>query len=396
MIYLVTTNEKLFNTGFEVISVQDSLSILNNHKILQLDTETEGLDCHSKRLLTVQIGTKDFQIVIDCTTIDILNYKPILEDPSILYILWNAKFDLKFFFKAGIILRNLWDGFLAEKLLYMGYPLGYKENSLKWAGKHYLNIELDKSIRGEIASQGITPRVIEYAASDVKYLEDIMNIQKEEITKRGSLKAMSLENRFVIPLAYMEYCGVKINKEKWTKKAEQDSIELEEALRELDNWLYENPLFSHLTFDDIFGGKSSVINWSSTKQVVPIFKKIGVDTQVFDKETKKFKDSLEAKVLKPQKDKSTLVSLFLNYKKKEKLCSTYGVSVLNQINPNTGRIHANFNQLNTVTGRLSSGGKDVLTGQESMNLQNLPADELTRSCFIAEENNVWLSADYVG
>jgi DNA polymerase I-like protein with 3'-5' exonuclease and polymerase domains len=59
------------------------------------------------------------------------------------------------------------------------------------------------------------------------------------------------------------------------------------------------------------------------------------------------------------------------------------------ISPITGRIHTNFNQLMS-TGRLSSGNAK----ENKPNLQNLPSDEFTRSCFIAEPGNKFIAADY--
>ena len=80
--------------------------------------------------------------------------------------------------------------------------------SLKSAGQNYLNIELDKSVRGKIIWAGLTEDVIEYSANDVKYLEQIMNLQIEELKKKNLHIAIKYENAFVLPLAYMEYCGI--------------------------------------------------------------------------------------------------------------------------------------------------------------------------------------------
>ena len=84
----------------------------------------------------------------------------------------------------------------------------------------------------------------------------------------------------------------------------------------------------------------------------------------------------------------------MEYKAAEKLVGTYGQNVLNQINPVTGRIHTNFNQVGTDTTRLSSGGKDKENGIEYINFQNFPRDEETRACFVAEPGNKWISCDY--
>ena len=100
---------------------------------------------------------------------------------------------------------------MAEKLLYLGYPAGMHSLSLKTAGQTYCDIELDKSVRGQIIWAGLTPEVIEYSANDVKYLESIMNKQLELLKKENLLKAIEYENNFVFPLAYMEYCGIKLD-----------------------------------------------------------------------------------------------------------------------------------------------------------------------------------------
>ena len=89
MIYFVTGNSLLFdndNTEYTVISVDESLKLLNSLSIIGVDTETEGIDVHTKKLLLAQFGCFDFQVVVDCRTIDITNYKKLLEDPNKLFL----------------------------------------------------------------------------------------------------------------------------------------------------------------------------------------------------------------------------------------------------------------------------------------------------------------------
>ena len=121
---------------------------------------------------------------------------------------------MKFLYRNNIWPNNVFDGFLAEKLLWHGYPAGMHSMSLKSAGQNYLNIELDKSVRGKIIWAGLTEDVIEYSANDVKYLEQIMNLQIEELKQKNLHIAIKYENAFVLSLAYMEYCGIKLDKEK--------------------------------------------------------------------------------------------------------------------------------------------------------------------------------------
>lgn len=96
------------------------------------------------------------------------------------------------------------------------------------------------------------------------------------------------------------------------------------------------------------------LNWNSTKQLVPIFEKYGVNVLVEDKEKGGMKYSIDAKTLKPQKDKCSLIPLYIEYKEAAKVTSTYGENFLEQINPVSGRIHTNINQLGTDTGKDST------------------------------------------
>ncbi len=88
-----------------------------------------------------------------------------------------------------------------------------------------------------------------------------------------------------------------------------------------------------------------------------------------------------------------MLELYLTYTSQAKLVSTYGQTFIDQINPVTGRIHTQFSQLMT-TGRLSCGGKDKFNRIEYVNIQNLPADEETRACFIPEKGNLLIDCDY--
>ena len=407
MIYLVTKVKALFKSSkYECISIERSKKIINSmKKIRGLDTETMGLNPHTKALLTVQIGTKENQVVIDCTTINIWEYKNLLEDSNILYILANAKFDIQFFFKHNIILSKVWDVMLAEKIRYLGYPKGSFHADLKTLEYKYLNKYMDKTVRGKITKVGLTEEVIVYAANDVVDLEDLMNAQIKALEKEDLVKAVQLENRFVIPLAYMEWCGVKLDVKKWKTKMVKDAKRLKIALTKLNDWVVKHygkdSRFTKVDLQgDLFSGFNTdpqcTINWNSAAQVIPLFKSIGINTSTVDSKTKKLKDSVDAKLLEPQAKDFEILPIYLDYKEAQKVCSTYGQNWLDQINSETGRIYTKFNQLGTNTARISSGGKDKNAGIEYVNFLNLPADPETRSCFIAEKGNSWISIDYSG
>lgn len=404
MIYLVTNQKELFkNEVYKIISVEESLKLLNTLTIVGLDTETEGLDPWTKGLKSIQLGNYEFQIVIDTTTISPLVYKEYLESDR-LFIGWNLKFDLKFLFRQGIVPKRVWDGYLAERLMWLGYPPGIHSLSLKSAGENYLGIELDKSVRGKIIYAGLTEDVIVYSANDVKYLEKIMRLQYEELVKKGLERAIIYENKFVLPLAYCEYCGIKLDVNKWKAKMQKDEDRVKNALAKCNEWFIKNePKSKYIFIDrqgDFFNGfnlePQVTLNWNSAKQLIPIFKKYGVEVTTEDKEKGGVKDSIDAKSLKPQKDKCDLISLYLEYKEAVKVTSTYGENFLKQVNPVSGRVHTNYQQLGADTTRLTSGGKDKATKTEYVNLLNLPANAETRACFVAEKGNKWISIDYSG
>lgn len=396
MIYLVTNQKILWeSTRYQIVSVDQALSLLGVLSEVELDTETMGLDPYTKELLTVQLGCTEFQVVIDCTSVDIQLFKPYLEDPQRTFLGWNIKFDLKFLYHQRIVPLKVYDGYLAEKLLWLGYPAGMHEMSLKAASINYLGVDMDKSVRGKIIQTGLTEDVIVYAAGDVSYLGKIRDKQLVELEKKGLLKAIDFENEFVKCLAYIEYCGAKLDIDKWKVKMTTDLNNLERYEAQLNDWV-ENSQFASKYCSinmqgDLFSGFDTKprchINWTSSQQVIPLFEDLGLDLKVLDKKTKHYKKSVDIKVVEPQASKSPLIPIYIKYKKAAIIVNTFGQKFLNLINPVTGRIHANFNQLGTDTGRLSS---------TEPNLQNLPHDALTRSCFISEKGNKWISADYSG
>lgn len=457
MIYLVSKNSSLFKSDkYKVISPEKALDLLSKETILGADTETQGLDPYTKKILTIQLGTEDFQIVWDCLSYDITLLKPILENPNIKTIWWNALFDLKFLYHQRILPNNVYDGFLAEKLLYLGYPAGMHGMSLKAAGEKYCNVELDKSVRGEIITKGLTERVIVYAAEDVAYEIPIYKAQQEELEKKDLLDAIKFENEFVKVLAYIEYCGVKLDVPRWKRKMENDHHDVEIYTKVLNDWVlasqlgnstcigyistynrnakaleqdrsnkfynkrvpekdivfesgasyeayeievtpikYDKKLWTVNLQGDLFSGFDTEpkcnINWSSSTQVVPVLEGIGFNTEEFDKISKKMKKTASGKVISKQMEVSSFALPYVYYKISQKKEESFGQNYIDAINPVSGRIHTNFNQLGTDTARLSSGGKPY-----NINLQQLPRDAETRACFIAEKGYKWISADYDG
>lgn len=470
MTYLVTAQTELFSSDlYKVISVEESLNIMSNWKMIQFDTETTGLDAHIDEDLMWQFGNIEgtIQIVVDCTTINIEQYKQLLESKFIIGT--NLGFDCKFAFKHNIILKNIYDCMIVEQLLYLGFPnfmIGASHDiikdycaivdsftnwedfnskqkadavyhtsptiyefihnhsgvSLKAMCYRYLNIDMDKSVRGRIIYEGINTDTIIYGATDVKYLYDIMCKQLQILKQRDLVKAAKIECDFIPVKAYYEWCGVHLNENLWKEKMKRDETKMNTALKQLNDFVISkgDTRFYKVDYEgDLWEGYNTepicTINWNSTKQVIPFLTLLGFNCKGIDKKTKEEKDSIDATVLKAQKHiNPEFYNIFLQYTEAHKVCSTYGQNYLNAINPITNRIHTQFRSLGTDTGRLACGSQQQNSSLAKLKnlpiktpkdpklkcaypqLQNLPADELTRACFCAEKGNIWISRDYKG
>lgn len=393
---------------------------LNKHTITKLR------DARICNILCVQFGNKerDFQIVVDCTTIDITIYKDILE--GTLLIGQNLKFDLQFLYNHGIVPRNVYDTMIVEQLLYLGYPADIISFSLAAIAQRRLGIDIDKSIRGQIIWRGLDTQVILYAANDVKWLEDIMWSQVADCKKKDCLKGAKLECDFIPVIAYLEWCGIKLDENKWKAKMIKDKESLIDAENKLNKFVTSNPLLSKFTIinrqGNLFEGFDTepkcTINWSSSRQVVEVAKILGFNTTVQDKKTKEDKDSVLEKYLKGQKGiNDEFLTLYLGkgspgdadyyigYQGAAKVVSSFGQSQLNMINPRTGRCHTVYKQLGASSGRMSCGSQQPNEDLAKLkkirpkdctycNFQQLPADDATRGSFVSEKGNIFCSCDY--
>jgi len=363
-----------------------SIKILSRFQILAIDTETERFDPHTCKLLSLQIGNEHVQYVIDAQTVNIKLYKELLETKIIL--MHNAKFDLQFLYHQGIIpFGNVICTYLAERVLSMGIDSHRK--SLQACVYRYLKVIMPKEVRGLIHKLGIrNQRVVEYAAKDVEHLVELWRYQEQLLKEKDLLDALALDNLYVCVLAYTEYFGFGIKTSSWTKSAKQDLLDLEEIKNTLDTNLIKLGLRKFMKQPDLFNPKwTSNVNWSSSKQVIPLFRDLGLNLQVKDKKTGEYKDSVEAPVIKKQVNLHPIVPIYLQHQKIKKLTTTYGLDFLRSVNKVTRRIHTNFAQLMN-TGRLSSGGNG------SVNLQNIPV--IKRSHFITKPGNKFIVCDYSG
>ena len=433
MIYLVSNKQELFtDNDIKKISIEDAKKLVAPCKRLQFDTETTGT-CPEGNLDTIlcyQLGNKKygFSIVVDATDYPINIFKDELESKFL--IGQNLKFDIKFLYNYNIIPTRVYDTMIVEQLLHLGYSNSTIRYGLDSLVEKYLPDQyMSKDIRGQIIWRGLDYEVVKYAAHDVELLEDIMDKQIIECRKKECLVGAKLECDFVPVIAYLEWCGIHLDADKWKDKMSKDLLNLNNAEQKLNEWLikqpfsknnyiqiskngkkYKVPMVSRNNQGDLFSGYDLSlkcnVNWSSPAQAVLIAKLLGFDTKVISKVTNKEANSVLEKNLKAQKGIcDEFLDLFFKYKEYSKVTTTYGQGHLNQINPITGNIHTTYWQLGAASGRMSCGSTKPNTTLAKYkgipakectyaNIQQLPADEITRSCFTAHKGNLIVSCDW--
>ena len=257
MIYLVSKNKSLFSSKrYKEVPFEEAMKVIEPLKLPQLDTETTGLDEHTKRILTIQIGNKKNQVVFDWITLTISEknkLKEYLESDDRTFLGWNLMFDLRFLYSVNIWPKHVWDGYIGQKLLWLGYTRedlinlfiehgydpAYAGYSLKAACHNYLDYDLDKSVRGKIINEGLTEEVVVYAAGDVMWIEDIKNEMDKLLDQEELQTAMYVECEFIKGLAYFQYCGVLLDTNKWLAKMDKDLANMKAAEDKLNKWVVE-------------------------------------------------------------------------------------------------------------------------------------------------------------
>ncbi len=393
-----------------------------------------GLDPYLSQVVMLQIGDIDRIYVIDTRSTDISILKPLWENEERLWVGHNLKFEAKhLLYNYGIIHHNIWDTMLCDQNLYNGMgksksnPTGYRF-SLEALSGRYLNIKpaeqkdlfskeeeedidqvyIDKSIRMGFLTIGnklFTEDQILYGANDVIYPIQIRDRQLKGTGNYNPREVHTLENKFCLVLADIELKGIAFSKEQWLKNYDDNLVVYNRRLEKLNQYVEaKHPKFCAIP--DLFNPDSTggcTIKWSSSDQVVELFKDKGICPKEKSKQTGKIEYTVGATALqklltsaykeKYEKDIETDIStdedLILNYllyKVSEQACTTFGKEWLKYIHPITGRVHSEYKQI-LHTGRISSN---------KPNLQNIPQDHGYRKAFTVEEGYKMIDADYSG
>lgn len=304
-------------------------------------------------------------------------FKPILENPSILKIGQNLKYDMKVLSQYGLqISAPIFDTMVAHYVINPDM-----RHNLDVLAETYLNYKTVK-IEALIGKKGKNQKSFkevdldtqtEYAVEDTDVtlqLKEIFSHKLDEV-KKGEALLQEVEFPLVHVLAGMEQEGISLD----TKVLENLSQELETDLAKLEK--------------QIFSDAGHEFNINSPKQLGEIlFDELKVIKN--PKKTRTGQYSTSEDILLKIKDKHPMVEHVLIYRQLQKLKSTYVEALPKEINPKTGRVHTVFAQTVAATGRLASNNP---------NLQNIPIrterGQEVRKAFVAKDDeHLLLAADY--
>ena len=351
-------------------------------EFLVLDTETTSTHPIEAELVGLSFSVaphEAFYVPIPANREEALRivniFKPLYEDPKILKVGQNIKYDLEVLRNYNIELKgSMWDTMIAHYLIQpeLRHNMDFMAETLLG----YQTVHIDELIgpRGkkQRSMRDLTPeQVYEYACEDA----DITLQLKEKL--EPMLREHDCERLFydmempLMPvLAEMEMNGVCLD----TEALQQTSKELTERMNQIEARIYE------------LAGER--FNISSPKQVGDIlFDKMKIVEKAKKTKTGQYVTSEE--VLTQLQGKHEIVADILSFRGLKKLLSTYIDNLPSLINPRTGHIHTSFNQTVTATGRLSSSDP---------NLQNIPVrgedGKEIRKAFVPEPGCLFFSADY--
>lgn len=349
---------------------------------LVLDTETTSTSAIDAELVGLSFAVEEhkaFYVPIPVNrkeALQIINiFKPLYEDPKILKIGQNLKYDLEVLRNYDVHLDGpMWDTMIAHYLIQPEL-----RHNMDYMAEIYLNyqtIHIDELIgpkgKNQHSMRELDPKeVYEYACEDADITLQLKNKLEPELKKHECEQLFyEIEMPLMPVLAEMEMNGVCLD----TKSLAETSKQFTTRMNEIEQRIYE------------LAGQP--FNIASPKQVGEIlFDKLKIVEKAKKTKTGQYVTSEE--VLQQLKNKHEIVADILEHRGLKKLIGTYIDALPKLINPRTGHIHTSFNQTITATGRLSSSDP---------NLQNIPIrgedGKEIRKAFIPEPGCLFFSADY--
>jgi DNA polymerase I len=364
--------------------------------MIGFDTETTSLDAVAAELVGLSIATApgracyipvghiaghDGQLDLGAVEkprqlpLDLVlgKLKPLLEDPSVLKVGHNIKYDIQILSGYGIAVAPVDCTMLLSFVLDAGlHGMGLDELAL-------LHLEHDtvkfkdvagsgKSFKG-FAAVGLE-QARDYAAEDADICLRLHGILKPRLLAAHRVAFYeTIERPLPQVIAAMERAGIKVDRAELSRL----SVDFGQRMGEFEKQIHE-----------LAGGPFNV---GSPKQLGEVlFDKLGLPG---GKKGKTGAYGTDAALLEQLAYTHDLPRRVLEWRQLAKLKSTYADALVEQINPKTGRVHTSYSLVGAATGRLSS---------TDPNVQNIPIrteeGRKIRRAFVAETGNLLLSADY--
>ena len=383
-----TNQKKIDLKKYETITDESQLdkwiSIVQQKPLISVDTETTSLYPVETDLVGISFcyAPNDACYIPlkhkkqNCLNINLVlkKVKKILEDPSIKKIGQNIKFDYIVLKKHNIDIQPIEDTMLASYTL----DAGINRHNLDTLSELHLNHKTIsfKDLIGKGKNKITFPdvdlkRATEYAAEDADVTFRLYELLKQRLDEEKLNRVYEVfEKPLVKILSQIEMNGIKVDNEYLKKLSNKFGDKIKKIEKE------------------IYSIANKEFNIGSPKQLGEIiYNELKIAKL---KKTRKGSLATSAAILEDLAYKGhKFPSLVLDWRQLSKLKNTYSDALQEHINPNTNRVHTSFLLAATNTGRLASSDP---------NLQNIPIKtedgREIRKAFIAEKNNVLISADY--
>ncbi|HYL98253.1 MAG TPA: DNA polymerase [Blastocatellia bacterium] len=349
--------------------VRAACSELSRSSLIGLDTETTSLDPYRGRVRLLQLSSSERNYVFDLFKFPAL-YEPALRDllqsSGHLKIAHNAKFDLKMLLHHHHLeVHPIFDTLLASKLIAAGQ--GTVSHGLAAVSDEHLGEIVDKTLQNSSWSGPLTEEQFEYAARDSALMPPLYEKLSAKLEEMKMADVGRLEFECVLPLASMELAGMYVDQDCWRHLAR----DVEHAHEKLSDEL-RHELAAGVEQLSLFGDPE--INLDSPTQITDALSRMGIKV-----------DGTRNWQLQPLAKMHPVIQKLLEYRTVQKSLSSYGSTLLEHINPITGRLHPHFHQIGATGGRMACSDP---------NLQQVPNSPEYRACFSVPSGRKLVIADY--
>jgi DNA polymerase-1 len=361
-------------TPFKIVAttpaLEQALGAISSQSTIGVDTETTSLSPFEGEIRLLQLATPGQSFVIDMFQLRAGRHKglrELLSSAQPLKVFHNAKFDIKMLLHHfDLEVEGVFDTLLASQLIGGGRHEG--GHGLAAVSDRHLGELVDKSMQLSDWSGLLSDAQYEYAANDAALLLPLYEKLSVALRELSLEEVAKLEFECVVPIAAMELAGMALDAECWRELV----VNLERIHHVLSDEL-RRELAAGIPQLNLFGEPPN-INLDSPTQVMDALYHMGIKVE-----------GTRSWQLQPLSKKHPAIEKLLEYRSVQKLLSSYGLALLEHINPVTGRIHADFRQMGATGGRMSCSDP---------NLQQVPNTPEYRSCFRAPLGRKLVIADY--